>query len=540
MTTINHRADAAHRLEADTLVVFVAPGHPAPTVLGELPEKVGQVLVTALQSLRASGGDDEVTWLSEVPGVRAPTVAVVGIGHTAGQEESATLPSERLRRAAGAAARALAGRRTAVALLPDADPDTLTAIAEGFILGAYNFTQHRGRGRVTDVQEPPPSFAKLAGQAHAVPPSALLSAPPENVTEADNPSRRRPVAEVSLAGSGRVPAHSAVILRRAHVLGKRVAWARDQVNTAPNILYPYSFGERCRAVAPGPVDVTLLDEPTLRGLGCGGILGVGQGSTNPPMIVRLRYRPQNAVARVGFVGKGITFDSGGLCLKPAASMLTMKCDMAGAAAVAATVFAIADLQLPVAVDGWLALAENMTGSNAQRPGDVVTMADGTTCEIINTDAEGRLVLADALVLASREQPDAIVDIATLTGAAVVALGHRTAALMANDDELQGEIATAATRSGEAVWPMPITPEMHKGLESNVADRKHAGSREGGAMLAAAFLREFVGRQDGGSIPWGHLDIAGPSFNSAKPYGYTPKGATGFGVRTLLCLAESRM
>ncbi len=540
MTTINHRADAAHRLEADTLVVFVAPGHPAPTVLGELPEKVGQVLATALQALRANGGDDEVTWLSEVPGVRAPTVAVVGIGQAAGQEESATLPAERLRRAAGAAARALSGRRTAVALLPDADPDTLTAIAEGFILGAYTFTRHRGRGRVTGLQETPTSFAKLAGQAHAGPPPTPLAAPPEDVTAADNPSRRLPVAEVILAGSGRVPAHSAVILRRAHVLGKRVAWARDQVNTAPNILYPYSFGERCRAVAPGPVDVTLLDEPTLRGLGCGGILGVGQGSTNPPMIVRLRYRPQNAVARIGFVGKGITFDSGGLCLKPPASMLTMKCDMAGAAAVASTVFAIADLQLPVAVDGWLALAENMTGSNAQRPGDVVTMADGTTCEIINTDAEGRLVLADALVLASREQPDAIVDIATLTGAAVVALGHRTAALMGNDDELQGEIATAATRGGESVWPMPITPEMHKGLESNVADRKHAGSREGGAMLAAAFLREFVGRQDGGSIPWGHLDIAGPSFNSARPYGYTPKGATGFGVRTLLCLAESRM
>ena len=544
MTTISHRAEAPYRLEVDALVIFAAPGHPAPRLLGLVPEKIAHAVGSALEALRFAGRDGEVSWLAGVAGVRAPLVAVVGTGGDAKSEELPT--GEALRRAAGAAARALAGRGHAAVVLPGEDVAALEAVAEGVQFGAYNFTDHRGgaRGQGVGFAE---SYLIASGQAHAAPPPSVLAGPmpsddassPAVDAAEDQLARLAPVTPVDLVGGPRPTEHTARRLRRATVLGKRVAWARDLVNTSPNVLYPYSFGERCRAIAPGPVDVTLLDEASLHDLGCGGILGVGQGSKRPPMVARLRYRPDNAVAHLSFVGKGITFDSGGLCLKPAAAMVDMKSDMAGAAAVAAAVFAIADLRLPVRVDGWLALAENMTGSNAQRPGDVVTMADGSTCEIINTDAEGRLVLADALVLASKENPDAIVDLATLTGAAMVALGRRTAAVMANDDDFQGELTSAATQAGEAVWPMPITPEMRKGLESLVADRKHAGARDGGAMLAAAFLREFVGTHDDRPIPWGHLDIAGPAYNNEAPYGYTPKGGTGFGVRTLLCLAESR-
>jgi len=240
------------------------------------------------------------------------------------------------------------------------------------------------------------------------------------------------------------------------------------------------------------------------------------------------------------VGKGITFDSGGLCLKPPASMLTMKSDMAGAAAVAATVLAVAELRLPVAVTGYLALAENMPGSNAQRPGDVVTMRGGRTVEIIDTDAEGRMVLGDALALASEKYPDAIVDIATLTGAQVLSLGHRIAAVMANDEDLRGALQTAADSAGEQLWPMPLPEEMRPSLDSQVADLSHKGDRMGGMLTAGLFLREFVGsrRGDAGApIPWAHLDIAGPSFNDSGAYGYTPKGGTGYGVRTMLSLVE---
>jgi len=267
-------------------------------------------------------------------------------------------------------------------------------------------------------------------------------------------------------------------------------------------------------------------------------VGVGMGSAHPPRIVTFRYDPPRATARLAFVGKGITFDSGGLCLKPPTSMIAMKNDMAGAAAVVAAGQAIADLGLPVAVSGWLCVAENMPSGTAQRPGDVVRMRDGQTVEVINTDAEGRLVLADGLCLASETQPDFIVDVATLTGAAIIALGRRTAAVLANDDEVQAQVCQAATQAGESVWPMPIVEEIRPDLKSTVADLKHTGDSVGGCMIGAAFLREFVGATDDDEpIPWAHVDIAGPSYNDSKPYGYTPKGATGFGVRTLVALAE---
>jgi leucyl aminopeptidase len=324
---------------------------------------------------------------------------------------------------------------------------------------------------------------------------------------------------------------------RAAVLADAKAYTRDLVNTPPNQLFPQSFADSVRqraSASKAKVTVKVLDEKALAKGGFGGIVGVGQGSVNPPRIVTLTWAPSRAAHSVALVGKGITFDSGGLCIKPPASMLTMKSDMAGAAAVAATVFAAAELGLPVSVTGYLCLAENMPSGSAQRPSDVVTMRDGTTVEIIDTDAEGRMVLGDGICLAGESSPDAIVDIATLTGAQMVALGARVAGVMANDDAFRERVCGAADTAGEAAWPMPLPQDLHAQLDSTTADIAHKGERWGGMLTAALFLKEFVTE----GTPWAHVDIAGPSFNEGSAWGYTPKGGTGYGVGTLLALVES--
>jgi leucyl aminopeptidase len=220
-------------------------------------------------------------------------------------------------------------------------------------------------------------------------------------------------------------------------------------------------------------------------------------------------------------------------LKPADSMITMKCDMGGAAAVIAVTRAIARLKLPVNVTCWAPLAENMPSGTAQRPSDVLKMYSGKTVEVLNTDAEGRLILADALARACEDNPDVLVDVATLTGAVVIALGHRTSAIMSNDDDLRKQVQDAAGRAGETMWPLPLPEELKAGLKSSIADMANIGERWGGAMTAGVFLKEFVA--DG--VKWAHLDIAGTAFNESEPYGYTPKGGTGVAIRTLLTLAE---
>jgi leucyl aminopeptidase len=281
------------------------------------------------------------------------------------------------------------------------------------------------------------------------------------------------------------------------------------------------------------VSISVLDEKALAKGGFGGIVGVGQGSANPPRIVTMTWKPARAKASIALVGKGITFDSGGLCIKPAASMLTMKSDMAGAGAVAAALLAAAELDLPVAVTGYLCLAENMPSGTAQRPGDVVTMRDGTTVEIIDTDAEGRMVLADGLCLAAENKPDAIVDVATLTGAQMVALGNWIAGVMGNDDFFRDRVVMATSAAGEPSWPMPLPEDLRKGLESQTADMAHKADRWGGMLTAGLFLSHFVPE----GTPWAHMDIAGPSFNEKGPIGMNPKGGTGYGVSSLVALIE---
>ena len=392
--------------------------------------------------------------------------------------------TESLRRAVGAAVLGIDSAATVSVVLPDHSDATLSAITEGALLGAYRFTRYRDR----------PTIRSL-----------------------------------TLVTSGTVTRGQRAIVRQAAVVSDSVALARDLVNTAPNDLGPPEFAALARdQFADSDVTVKVWDDRALRRGRFGGLTAVGQGSVRGPRLVRLTYAPARATTQVALVGKGITFDSGGLSLKPAKAMETMKSDMGGAACVLAVVQAAERLRLPVAVTGWLALAENMPSGTAQRPGDVITIRGGKTVEVLNTDAEGRLVLADALIEAGKESPDMIIDVATLTGAQLVALGSRVAGAMGTDD-LRDAVVAAGEVAGESLWPMPLPPELRPSLDSTVADLANIGDRNGGMLTAALFLKEFVDAD----TPWAHVDIAGPAFNEAAPHDYTPKGGTGFGVRTLV-------
>lgn len=320
---------------------------------------------------------------------------------------------------------------------------------------------------------------------------------------------------------------------RVDALAHAVAGTRDLVNAAPNDLFPASFADIAKAAVKGTgVKIQILDEKALAAGGYGGILGVGQGSERGPRLVKLTYTPLRAKKKVALVGKGITFDTGGISIKPAAGMDAMKNDMAGAAAVLHTVVAAAKLGLNVNIYAYLCLAENMPSGNATRPSDVLTIRGGKTVEVLNTDAEGRLVMADGLVAATEENPDLIIDIATLTGAQVMALGNRVSAVMGTDGAVE-DVLAASEAAGEQFWHMPLPEELRPTLDSQVADISNMGSREGGMLIAGHFLKEFTN-----DLPWAHLDVAGSAYNETAPYGYTPKGGTGHGVRTMLNVLES--
>ena len=415
-----------------------------------------------------------------------PRLVIVGLGDV-------DVTPEQVRRAVGNGVRALAGlepqRPLHVAVSLDlAEPEVIKGAVEGALLGAYRFT-------------------KIGSE-----PRDLLG---------------------TLTVLSRSDAKDAVAAAVAISAG--VNQARDWINAPANLLYPQTFAEAAEKVArQARLSVSVLDEKALAKEGFGGILAVGSGSSRPPRLVRLSYAPRGARTHLALVGKGITFDTGGINLKPSESMFTMKSDMSGAAAVIAAISVIARLGLKVKVTAYAAMAENLPSATAYRPSDVLTMYGGTTVENYNSDAEGRLVMADALVRASEDQPDLIVDVATLTGACVVALGERTSGLMATDDQTADLVLDAAEAAGEAFWQLPITDEAGEVLKSKVADLRSGGKRWGGALVAAAFLREFVGDD----IAWAHLDIAGAGFNEHDPYDYVPAGGTGVAVRTLVALAQS--
>jgi leucyl aminopeptidase len=315
-----------------------------------------------------------------------------------------------------------------------------------------------------------------------------------------------------------------------------VGIVRDLVTEVPNVLSPEELARRVVELSKGTgLDVEVLDEKALERGGYGGILGIGAGSSRPPRLVIVRYAPKGAKRHIALVGKGITFDTGGLSLKPANSMIGMKYDMTGAATVFAVTRALAQLKAPIAVSAWLCIAENMPSGTAIRPNDVLYIKGGKTVEVTNTDAEGRVVLADGLVAASEEKPDYIIDVATLTGAARVALGDRIAGVM-GDADLTAALGRSADAVGEETWTMPLPDYLLPIIASDVADIANAkiGNTAAGMLIGGVFLREFVGVDDAGNrIPWAHLDIAGPANNAAAPYGFVPKGATGTMVRTLI-------
>jgi leucyl aminopeptidase len=323
---------------------------------------------------------------------------------------------------------------------------------------------------------------------------------------------------------------------QAAVVVEVVSLCRDLVNTPAGDLSPSDFAEIAVGVAANTgLGIEIYEEDKIAEEGLGGLLGVAAGSSEPPRFVRLAYEPDGVVdpATVVLVGKGITFDSGGLSIKPANSMMTMKDDMSGAAAVLATMAGCGRLGVKTRVLGFMPLTENMPGGSATRPGDVLKIRNGKTIEVLNTDAEGRLVLADALSLAVEEAPDAIIDLATLTGACVAALGKDIAGILGNDDGLIAAVERAGEEASEALWPLPLPSGYHDHIDSDVADMKNVGAAgQAGALSAALLLQEFVGE-----VPWVHLDIAGPAF-SEKNRGYIRKGGTGFGVRTLLGLLDS--
>ncbi|MET9291833.1 leucyl aminopeptidase [Streptomyces sp. NPDC003077] len=500
MTALTLSTSSAATLRADAVVVGVAKG-PKGIVVAPGAEAVDKAfdgkLAAVLETLGASGAEGEATKLPAPSGLKAPVVLAVGLGEAPAKDDA--YDAEALRRAAGTAARTLTGSKKAAFALPVETAEDAAAVAEGALLGAYAYTAYRTNGDAKKKDD-----------------------------------KSAPLAEVALLGAKpRDKAYKAAA-ERATALAAEVHRARDLINAPSNDLTPKSFATEVQAAGKEfGLKVEVLDEKALLKGGYGGIMGVGQGSENPPRLVKITHTHAKAKKHLAFVGKGITYDSGGISLKPAGHNETMKCDMSGAAAVFAAVLAAAKLGLEVNVTGWLALAENMPSGSAMRPGDVLTMYSGKTVEVLNTDAEGRLVLADALTRASEEQPDAIVDVATLTGAMVLALGNRTFGIMANDDAFRASLHEIAEEVGEQSWPMPMPAELRKGMDSPVADIANMGERMGGGLVAGLFLKEFLGE----GITWAHLDIAGPAFNEGGPWGYTPKGGTGSAVRTLLRLAE---
>jgi leucyl aminopeptidase len=338
---------------------------------------------------------------------------------------------------------------------------------------------------------------------------------------------------VATPGSGMTPEALERVVRRAEVVASAVNLARELVNTPPAEKPPTVLARRIReAVEPAGVSFEAWDRERLVEERFGGLLGVSAGSAQPPVFVVLEYRGGGDGPTLALVGKGVTFDSGGLSIKPSASMEDMKADMTGAAAVAAAVMAVARLKIPVNLAGYLALTENMTGGAAMKLGDVLTIRNGTTVEVLNTDAEGRLILADALAYAAEQRPARILDLATLTGACMVALGPKVAGLFSNDSALAGAVLSACRRTGERAWRMPLDDDYEEGLKSAVADCKNVGGKYGGAITAAKFLQKFVG-----STPWAHLDIAGPSWSDSEN-ATRDAGGTGCFVRTLVALAEA--
>ncbi len=459
----------------------------------DVAKAYGRKLRPLLASLDVTGKAGEVTKVPTAGAISSPLLILTGLG----PEPDANA----CRRAAGVAARAATNVASVAVALPADTPELVRAVTEGYALGGYTFTAYKKD----------PKADKAPGTVTVLSPAA----------------RKKDMVTA---------------FEEAQLLARAVTATRDWVNVPPADLTPPAFAEAVsdaveqatKGRGAPKVGVKVLDDKRLAELGCGGILGVGAGSAARPRLVEITYSPRGAKTHLALVGKGITFDSGGLSIKPAQGMQEMKSDMAGAAAVVQATLAIAALKLPVKVTTFVPMAENMVSGASVRPGDVLTMYGGTTVEVLNTDAEGRLILADALVMATERKPDVLIDVATLTGHMVLALGERVGGVMGSEDVVESVLAAGET-AGESQWPMPIPEAMEERIHSSkVADlAQHDWIRWGGGLFAAAFLREFTAGK-----PWAHLDIAGPGFNSGSAYGHVTTGGTGFAVATLVDYARS--
>jgi len=468
---------------------FGATGEGAPTLVPGIPERGAALGVPsaldeaecAREGFKAKVG--QVLRLSHAAG---PRVLVIGLG------PESSLTEDRWRRGAAAVVRASGEGGETALLVPASAP--AAALAEGAVLAAYRFDSYRSK----------PSPAPLE--------RLLVVAPADALEDA----RRS--------------------LERGLATAAAVTFARDLVNTPPSDLNPTQFAELVSERLEGRAGTSteVWEETKIEAEALGGLLTVARGSVQPPRVVIGRYSPAHPVEvgghvpHVVLVGKGITFDSGGLSLKTPDGMMTMKTDMSGAAIVMGALSACGELDVPVSVTAIAMVTENMPGPNAVKPGDVFKARNGATIEVLNTDAEGRLVLADGLSLAAELHPDSIIDVATLTGAAVVALGRTIGALFGSDETLMGRLQEVGQRVGEPLWPLPLPEEYADHIDSEVADMKNMGrAGEAGAIAAALLLARFVG-----DVPWAHLDIAGPA-RAGESSGYLTKGGTAFGVRTLL-------
>jgi leucyl aminopeptidase len=437
-------------------------------------------------NLASLGVSSELGSIKKLAGPGSSVIALLGLG--------VTPQLDSIRDAMGAASRELGGLEHVILDIALTTKQQLRAAVEGFQLGNYEYLAYKSK-----------ADKRLLAKLTIITPLKL----------------------------------SAKELSELQIITSAVHRTRDMVNAPANDLYPQVMVDSAKKLAKGlGVKIKVWEEKDLIADGLGGIHAVGKGSNRPPRLVKLEYRPTSAKTSLALVGKGITFDTGGLSLKPAESMVGMKYDMTGAAAVLQALIAIAALKLPIKVTAWLCLAENMPSGGATRPNDVIRIRNGKTVEVLNTDAEGRLVLADGLSMASEQNPDYIVDVATLTGAATVALGNRYAGLMGDEKAIK-KVQNAATEAGELVWHMPLPEELRPLLNSDIADIANVkiGNRAGGMLIGGLFLREFIGSDKGKKPAWAHLDIAGPANNDSAAYGHTPKGATGVTVRTLVQLAK---
>lgn len=456
-----------------------------------LSSKPPKSITSALTTLGFTGKSDTFTTFVN-PENHDQLVAFVGIGKNP--------EANNFRNAAAITARNLS---THSSLSIDCGPLTeeqIQALFEGLLLGAYSFDSYKTDAAKNKIQ----SVSVLAA-----------------------------------------PIKDDLALSQAITIAEAVHIVKDLVNTPPNDLYPASFVDKAQKILdPKSVSVAVWDEKKLLKEGFGGILGVGQGSSRPPRLMRIHYSPKKSNFHLSLVGKGITFDTGGLSLKTGAGMIGMKYDMTGAATALAVINAVSSLRLPITLTAWLCLAENMPSGTAIRPNDVLSIYGGKTVEVLNTDAEGRLVLADGLVKASEEQPDLLIDIATLTGAATTALGTRYTGAMGDPQEIS-HLVELGNSVGEHFWHMPLPEEIRSYLNSDIADLANVkpANTAGGMLVGATFLSEFVGKKgkskDGEKLPWIHLDIANTANNAGSPFGATSSGPTGVAVRTLIALALKR-